>query len=189
MWFVRENVKLFHCGPGPTPRVPKDPRILDSRHMYLVRFSALHTSRLYPQDIPLAPFSVTGWVDSIGNRTRDLPISGAVSQPTAPPVCEVRQISNLPHSNSPANWFRWCVLIVYIPPHKHVINLTRSVYWIHFHKFFRLGTDISRSPDVPCSQYIRYATTYICMDWNSSNYSWCLITYILPCDSNFMTSK
>jgi hypothetical protein len=78
------------------------PEFLHSRHMEVVR-SALRTARLYPQvNIPGTHFcyrlsrpqchSAAGRImsmkncnDTIGNRTYDLPVCSAVSQPTASP--------------------------------------------------------------------------------------------------------
>ena len=77
----------------------EDSRFKDSRHMKVVRFLALHTSRLYPPgNIPGTHFcqrlsrpqghSASGRImsmknsnDTIGNRTLDFPACSAVLQP------------------------------------------------------------------------------------------------------------
>ena len=79
------------------------PRFTDNRHMKVVRLSALCTGRLYPPgNIPGIHFcwrlsqpqgysaagrimSMKNSIDTIGNRTRDLPTCSAVPQPIGPP--------------------------------------------------------------------------------------------------------
>ena len=78
------------------------PRFQNNRHMEAVRLSALRTVRLYPPgNIPGTHFcqclsrpqghsaaerimSMKKSNETIGNRTRDLPLCYAVSQPTVP---------------------------------------------------------------------------------------------------------
>jgi len=57
------------------------PRFQDSRHLKVVRLSALRTGRSATKRI----MSMKNSNDTIGNRTRDLPPCNAVPQPTAPP--------------------------------------------------------------------------------------------------------
>ena len=94
---IKKKVKQSHYRPWGFQEV-KAPRFQDTRHMKVVRLSALRTGRLYPQEIFLILISVRGWVnprarrimsmkksnDTIGNRTRDLTCS-AVPQPSALP--------------------------------------------------------------------------------------------------------
>jgi hypothetical protein len=96
------------------------PRFRDSRHMKLVRLSALRTGRLYRphQEISLVLISVRGWVnpsaagrmknsnDTIGNWTRNLPTCGAVPQPTAPPraLLLARRGSSTMNTSVPTEW-------------------------------------------------------------------------------------
>ena len=74
------------------------PRFQDSRHMKVVRLSALRTGRLYHSrkyswysfllEAESTPWAQCGRkdYDTIGNRTRDLPACRAVPQPTVPPA-------------------------------------------------------------------------------------------------------
>jgi hypothetical protein len=52
------KVKLSRCRPGQALGVPGE--FLDSRHMKVVRLSALRTGRLYPQEGFLVLISVRG---------------------------------------------------------------------------------------------------------------------------------
>jgi len=60
------------------------PRFPDNQHMKVKRLSAIRTGCFTPQEIFLVLVSVTD-NDTIGNRTRHLPVCSAVPQPTAPP--------------------------------------------------------------------------------------------------------
>jgi len=60
------------------------PRFPDNQHMKVERLSALRTDCFTPQEIFLVLVSVRD-NDTIGNRTRHLPVCSAVPQPTAPP--------------------------------------------------------------------------------------------------------
>jgi len=107
---VKVKVKQSHYRPGQALRFQEleAPRIHDHRHMKVVSLLALHTGRLYPQEIFLILISVRGCVnpraivrpeglwqwknfnDTTGNWTRDLPATSAVPQPTAPPRASIQ---------------------------------------------------------------------------------------------------
>jgi hypothetical protein len=72
------------------------PRFQDNRHMKVVRLSTLRTGRLYhppPRKYSGYAFLLQNSNDTIGNRTRDLPVCSAVPQPTSPPAaCPITRI-------------------------------------------------------------------------------------------------
>ena len=84
------------------------PRFEDSRHVNVIRLSAVHTGYFYTQEIFLVFISFRdgfdlraivqpeGFIsmkisnDTVGKRTREFPVCGAVPQPAAPPLtCKV----------------------------------------------------------------------------------------------------
>jgi len=64
--------KVSHYRPGEVLSIPGDwdCQLVDYLHMKMAKLSALRIRRLYPQEIPLVPISVRGWVD---NRATLLP--------------------------------------------------------------------------------------------------------------------
>ena len=65
IYIYNVKVKQFHSQPGQAWgfQEAEAPRFLDSRHVKVVRLSALRSGRLYPQKIFLVFISVRGWVD------------------------------------------------------------------------------------------------------------------------------
>jgi hypothetical protein len=59
---VKVKVHQSHYRPWVFQEI-EAPRFQDNRHIKLVRFLALRTGRLYPQEIFLVLISVGGWVD------------------------------------------------------------------------------------------------------------------------------
>ena len=58
-----KKVKESRDMPGVAQRVPGRLDFHDIRHMKVVRLSASHTGRLYPQEIFLVLIFIRGWVD------------------------------------------------------------------------------------------------------------------------------
>jgi hypothetical protein len=65
MVHTRVKVKQSHCRPGEALRVPGDwaSKFQNNRHIKMVRLSALHTGRLYFQEIFLVLIFVRSWVN------------------------------------------------------------------------------------------------------------------------------
>jgi hypothetical protein len=99
-WGCRAIKKKDHEGPLQAWTGPQGswrlrlPVFLDSRHMKVVRLSALNAGRLYPPrkrscysflleaELTPGPLCCRKDSDTIGNRTRNLPACSAVSQST-----------------------------------------------------------------------------------------------------------
>ena len=92
------------------------PRFQDNRHMQVVRLSAIRTGRLYPKKYSWHSFlleaeaspgtivkpQLKNYIDTIGNRTRQLPVHSAVPQSAAPP----HFVTSVAHWSWRGHW-RW----------------------------------------------------------------------------------
>ena len=60
---MKIQLKLFHYRTRRDFMATRCWEFIENRHIKMIKFSALCTSRLYPLDVPMVLISVTGWID------------------------------------------------------------------------------------------------------------------------------